>query len=232
MENKEKLIISKFNEFTQLFKEVTKFHSEHIVKLSQQQLLILNFHKYLKSKVPIDLPDIKDREEFFKEAKEFEKQLKAVRILFNNLIDDANKTLGAFSSHWGSYIEQVAVDHFLQKMRKELGVYTWAQKYKRYWHKSRNIELDLLALSEDTAYIVEVKNQLKIENFDQLRNIKSKIIENMPEIGHLKKQYIIMCINCMDESILENIDKDIWVLKYNGFDVDEPIDEWKWLVKN
>lgn len=233
--------VPQLNEFTELLKEMRNAHAAHIVTLSAMQKDLQQNQKIMIAGLrlesegnPIAEATIprKTIEQFMEDCHTFEEKMKVFRTIFQKQIDDTNIALGGISGLWGGYIENIGVQYMLNSLRKDFGVHTWFQKFKRYWHKSRNVEIDLLALSDTHAYIIEVKNQLKPEGFSQILTILDKMEEHLPEYNHLIKQPIMMCMH-VDEHIMKTaVLGGVWILRYKGFDRDKPQDSFEWLRKD
>jgi hypothetical protein len=163
---------------------------------------------------------------------QLEKASKTFHGIFQQHIDETNKIFGAFSGHWGSYIESVGVLYTLNYLRKEKGVHTSIQKFKRYFNKNRNVEIDLLAMSDTHCYIVEIKNQLKLEHFEQVNKNLFKLREGVPEYHHLMMQPILVCFHA-DPVMIEAIptENDVWILQYHGFDKEKPTNTFEWIYQ-
>ncbi|OFX42836.1 MAG: hypothetical protein A2046_03670 [Bacteroidetes bacterium GWA2_30_7] len=241
MEEMNKTFLPRLNDFSELFKEVQKQHVQHIMNLSEQQKLlkenISDIKTELKALTILQKLNDKEAEHFQKyteienKIQTFEKHIAAFRVVYQQYINDTNFMLGKISCHWGGYIEQIGVEFILNLLRKEYGVHTWYQKYKRYWHKSKNVELDLVALSDTHAYIIEVKNQLKPEVIQQILISQDKINEHIPELSHLTKQPVVMCVHG-DEAILNMLGwANVWVLKYAGFETENQENNWEWIQR-
>ena len=161
-----------------------------------------------------------------------ENQAKTFGAIFQNAIDDTNFQLGMLGTHWGGYLEQIGVQFMLNTLRADYGVHTSFQKFKRFWHKTRNVEIDLLALNDTTAYVVEVKNQLKETSFIQMLATLDKIKEKVPEYAHLKIQPVFVCIHAEEPIIKTATMSNLWIVRYKGFDRDRPIDSFEWMRKD
>jgi hypothetical protein len=225
----------KLNEFSELLKEVSAYHEEHNRQMSQQHGILVNYHNHVVAQAEITAgEEIKENlalQAFTETCFAFEKQMIATHAMFKIILKDTNAVLGSYSNQWGSHLEQVAVSFFLEHLRSEFGVHTWFQKFKRYWHKSKNVELDLLAHNDQVAYIVEVKNQLKIEHLLQIDQMKLKLDEHAPEFKHLKKQFIMMCLHC-EPQMMDQFDDDIWIMKYREpTDNESAAKSWEWVKR-
>jgi hypothetical protein len=241
MENPNELFTNRLGAFIELLKDTQKRHAEYTLRLGEWQKNMLDENSRMQrlAAVKLELNEVSDydqQQEFFQQqiedAKEFEKAAKAFRTIFQRHIDDTNFQLGMYSSHWGGYIEGLGVQYMLNTLRKEHGVHTSFQKFKRYWHKSKNVEIDLLAVSDTHAYIVEVKNQLKEETFVQMLKILDKIKEKVPEYAHLKMRPVFVCMHAEEKIIRTATMGGLWILRYKGFDRDSPIDSFEWLRKD
>lgn len=221
-------------------KEANRAHAEHIVTLGAMQKELLQDQKIMLAQLRLEAeanpvgaePAFRKKtEEFMEACEDFENAMKAFRKSFQQQIDDTNFALGSISNLWGGYIENIGVQYMLNSLRKDHGVHTWFQKFKRYWHKSRNVEIDLLALSDTHAYIIEVKNQLKSETFTQVLTVLDKINEKVPEYKDLIKQPVIVCMHAEEKLVKAVVNSNVWILRYKGFDRNAPQDSFEWLKK-
>ena len=220
--------------FITLLKQATKLQAEHITTLGKKFQELFQINKELKIENKVISKDFVDSEQwnlFLDQCSVFENQMKVARNYFQEHIKLSNAELGAFSNMWGSYIEQLAVLHFMNVLRAELGVNTYMQKLKRFWGKNKNVEVDILALNDDTAFLIEVKNQLKPEHLKQVLTTCEKIEEFFPELKSFKLQPIIMCINSDDEIIEEFSNKKIWVMQYVENSENTTKSNWIWRYK-
>lgn len=231
------VFLPQLNEFTELLKETRKIHTDYIIQLSdwQKELLHQN-QKLIISWQMADKPPLMNDSAFkafiqeqLTYCKDFEKKVKAFRVVYSDHIEDTNFMIGKLSNHWGGYIESIGVLYLLNSLRKQFAVHTFIEKFKRYWHKSRNVEIDLLAFNDTHIYIVEAKSQLKEEHLDQFQKILSKFKENVPEYSHLTIQPIIFCIHASPAVIEQELAKDWWVLRYKNFDRVNPQNSFEWL---
>ncbi len=233
--------IPQLNEFSERLKEMRSAHAEHIVtlggmqkELQQNQKIMIAGLRLEAEGNPIAEATIPRQtiEQFMADCATFEGEVKKLRTIFQQHIDDANIALGGISGLWGGYIENIGVQYMLNSLRKDYGVHTWYQKFKRYWHKSRNVEIDLLALSDTHAYIIEVKNQLKPEGFAQMLTIIDKMEEHLPEYNHLIKQPVMMCMHVDEHIVNTAVTGGIWILRYKGFDRNKPQNSFEWVRKD
>ncbi|TKC57612.1 hypothetical protein FBD94_20245 [Pedobacter hiemivivus] len=238
MEETNNIFPAKLNAFTELLKSTQKSHVTHLLQMVDWQKSLKNTHQTLlkllnQPDIPTALADNKELQnlipDYKQEVLDFEESAKAFRVLFNQHINDTNYQLGMFSSHWGSYIESLGVQYMLNYLRKHHGVHTSFQKYKRFWHKTRNVEIDLLALSDTHAYVIEVKTQLKPETFTQLQKIIDKLGAQVPEYAQLQLQPVIVCVHADESTLASAALKGIWVVRYKGFDRPNAIDGFEWL---
>jgi hypothetical protein len=238
MENTNDIFLSRLGAFIELLKDTQKIHMEHILRLGewQKELLDENTRMQKMAAVKMELSQAPAEQEFFRQqiegAKQFDKAARAFRTVFQEHIDDTNFQLGMYSTHWGGYIEGLGVQYMLTTLRRDHGVHTSFQKFKRFWHKSKNVEIDLLAISDTHAYIVEVKNQLKDETFIQMLKILDKIKEKVPEYAHLKLRPVFVCMHAEDQIVRTTTMSGLWIVRYKGFDRDSPIDSFEWLRKD
>ncbi|MFM2224170.1 MAG: hypothetical protein RJA07_372 [Bacteroidota bacterium] len=242
MENMTENFIPKLNAFTELLKEVNQQQINHAKELSNWLKDLKIECDLMKKQLELQVvlnPDIANtpqfqalNNEYINHCKEFEKHIAAFRVIFQNSIDDTNFQLGMLGTHWGGYIEQIGVQFMLNTLRSEHGVHTSFQKFKRYWNKSRNVEIDLLALSDTTAYVVEVKNQLKDTSFMQMLKILDKLKEKVPECANLKIQPVFVCVHAEEQIIRAGVMANIWIVRYKGFDRTYPMDSFEWLRKD
>ena len=241
MENPNEIFITRLSAFMEMLKDTHKVHVEHIVRLGEWQKKLMDENTQIQKQAAIELelskmPGYPQPVEFFQQqiedAREFEKAAKAFRTIFQQHIDDTNFQLGMYSTHWGGYIEALGVQYMLTTLRRDHGVHTSFQKFKRFWHKSKNVEIDLLAISDTHAYIVEVKNQLKEDTFIQMLKILDKIKEKVPEYAHLQLRPVFVCIHAEEQIVRSATLGGVWIVRYTGFDRESPIDSFEWLRKD
>ncbi len=237
MEEMQSHFIPRLNEFSELMRTVNRLHGKHIVETGEQIKQLKHQFEMNAKEIYLNHPvgDNKELKEeyqlFLQKTKELQDHFKAFRVIFQNHVNDTNFQLGMFSTFWGSYIEQKGVEYMLQSLRRDYQVHTWYQKFKKYWHKSRNFEIDLLALSDTHAYLIEVKNQLKKEVIHQVLTNLEKLREQAPEYNHLQKQVIIMCCHAEDDVVNTLVWGNIWIMRYTGFDTNKTEESWEWIRK-
>lgn len=219
------------NTFMTLFRQAVKLQAEHIVTLSKQQRELFITQKELKSENLSSDLDTEEWEHFLEQCELFDYQMKMARVYFKEHIKNVNKELGSFSSLWGNYIEQLAVNHFNNVMKDELAVHTYMQKIKRIWGKNKGVEIDVLALNDETAFLIEVKTQLKAEHITQILAVCEKFEAMFPEFSTLKLQPIMMCVNCEEEIVSLYKEKSIWIIQYQKEEHTTESPVWKWLHK-
>ncbi len=232
--------VPRLNQFTELLKAAYQLHAKQIKQLGTWQTQLLGENEKLREQLKKQYDDqhYKNAAAANTVAKHlsatdtFKEKAAEVRTVFQQLVQQANEQLGSFSSHWGSYIENLGVQYMLALLKKEYQVHTTIQKFKRWWHKSRNVEIDLLAVSDTHAYVVEVKNQLKEETFKQMLTMLEKIREKVPEYAHLQIQPVFICVHAEEAIINTTVMSGVWIIRYRGFDTDDPKDEFEWLRKD
>lgn len=241
MDNMTRDFIPRLNAFTELMKDSNHAHAEHIIRMGEQLKTLKSEYELLKKQLSDDIkskPVLGNRSfhtemsEFLTYCNEFERHFKAFRTLFQQSISDTNLQLGTLSSHWSGYLEQMGVQYMLHTLRKDWGVHTSFQKFKRHWLKNRNVEIDLLALSDECAYVVEVKNQLKEQTFVQMLNTINKIRDKIPEYKHLRIQPVFICVHAEEDTVRKTILGNLWIVRYKGFDHENPEDTFEWLRKD
>ncbi len=235
----EEEFVPRINTFIEMHKEARKMHADYIVTLSDWQKSLIHENKNLKAELQVLNKPEAVSDTLFKmlienqvlKNEDFEGAMTEFRTAYNGYIHDANLALGRLSNHWGGYIESVGVEYLLNMLRKEFQVHTFVQKFKRYWHKSKNIEVDLLALSDDTCFFVEVKNHLKEDLVPKLTTNLEKFREKVPEYGHLKLQPVLFCVH-INASVMQNsfLPDDWWVVHYKNFEPEKPKHSFDWLV--
>ncbi len=207
----QELFFNELNQFSQLHREVCLHHSTHVVAVGTQYAqLVRDYKQNIKPFVAT-----MDDEAFKEHCLFYLQQLQGANAVFQQQITTTNAILGAHSNHWGSHVEQLGVNYLVQFLKTTYGVTTFVQKFKRYWDKNRSLEIDLIGYNATTAYVVEVKNQLKIEDYDQIEKIKIRLEEQAPEYGHLTKQFIVLCLSCTKE-VIEQAPQALWIMQYKG----------------
>jgi hypothetical protein len=228
------------NRFNTHLKEMTADHVKYIRKLSEWQSELRKSTKDLIHEVQVGIKraEINDENEKIQTLLNYgaisiqlEKAQIKYQTIFHQHIDETNKIFGAYSSHWGNYIESVGVAAALTFLKKDKEIHTSLQKFTRHLNKTR-VTIDLLALSETHCYIVDVKNQLKVEHFQAIDKNLYKLRQIAPEYHHLMFQPILVCFHAdpfMINYMAEN--KEVWILRYHGFDKEEPKNMFSWLYQ-
>ena len=125
-EGMRELFIPQLNEFTELQKQTHKIHVEYILSLSKWQKNLLEENEKLKErwKSAVKPGWVDDKpfrvyiEEQLSACKTFEQEVKKLRIVFGDHIEDTNFMLGKISNHWGGYVESIGVRYLLDYLRK------------------------------------------------------------------------------------------------------------------
>ncbi|MEQ1678586.1 MAG: DUF234 domain-containing protein [Chitinophagaceae bacterium] len=232
--------VPRLNQFTELLKAAYQLHAKQIKQLGAWQTQLKDENKKLQEqlKKQYDEQQYKNANAANTVAKHlsatdtFKEKATEVRAVFQELVQQANEQLGGFSSHWGGYIENLGVQYTLAMLKKDYQVHTSIQKFKRWWHKSRNVEIDLLGISDTHLYVVEVKNQLKEDTFKQMLTVLEKIKEKVPEYAHLQIQPVFICVHAEEPLINTTVMSGVWIIRYRGFDNDDPKEEFEWLRKD
>lgn len=232
--------IPRLNEFTELLKAAHALHADNIKRLGAWQKELYDENEKLRQQLKSQYAEHQYRNPAGTNAiakqlsytNSFKEASKEGREYFQQLLQDTNEQLGSFSSHWGSYIEALGVQFMLGELKRDHQVHTTIQKFKRWWHKSRNVEIDLLALSDTHAYIVEVKNQLKEDTFKQMLTVLEKIREKVPEYAHLQMQPVFVCVHAEEKMINTTTMSGVWIIRYKGFDPIDPQHEFEWLRRD
>ena len=228
------------NRFSTQLKEMTADHVKYIRKLSEWQFELRKSTKELLHEIQVGVKklELNDQEDKIPTLLSYgaitiqlEKSQKTYQTIFQQHIDETNKIFGSYSSHWGSYIERVGVEAALVFLKKDVEINTSLQKFTRNLNKVR-VTIDLIATSETHCFIVDVKNQLKVEHFHAIDKNLYKLRQIAPEFHHLVFQPILVCFHAdpfMIDYISEN--KEVWILRYHGFDKENPKNAFSWLYK-
>jgi hypothetical protein len=230
------------NRFIELFKEARQMHATHIIQIKYWQKELKRDNDLLIDQLITGIEEeayIADREALLKKmldnltyCEDFKKYADSFRGIFKKYIDDLNIGLGTLSNHWGGYIETLGVQYMLNTLRKDFGIHTSFQKFERFWDKNKKVEIDLLALSDTHAYVVEVKSHLREDTFTQMLYILDKIYNKIPEYKHLKIQPVFVCMYA-DEAIVHSTTlSGLWIVRYNEFAPDNPLRNFEWLRKD
>jgi hypothetical protein len=226
------------NRFNTHLKEMTAHHVKYIRKMGdwQRELRIATDDFLHQVQVGAKRMEINDQADKIQSllpygalGMQLEAAQKAFRKIFEQHIDETNKIFGAYSGHWGGYIENVGIQQALVYLQKNKEVHTSLQKFTRKMNKVR-VTIDLIALSETHCYIVDVKNQLKVEHFPAFDKNLYKLREIAPEYHHLIMQPILVCFHAdpfMIDYMKDN--QSVWILRYHGFDKENPQNTFSWL---
>ncbi len=229
------------NDFSERLKDTNRIHAAHIVEQGKMLTALRNeLHELkataqsaLKSAKAIKEPELVSQiDAYLSVCDEFSRSFKAYRYIFQQQINDNNQQLGMFSTMWGGYVEQLAVQYMSNILRSEYQAHTFMHRFRRLWDKKQGLEIDLLAMSDTHAYIIEVKNQLKEEAFIQMLTILDKLKVHMPSITALKVQPVFVCVHASDQIVHTATMSGIWVLRYQGFDAEKPEHSFEWLRKD
>lgn len=223
--------IPRLNAFSEKLKEVSGYHEDQLIALTKGLQLIRSQHAQLtnnKRPIPQRAAVSPQWQEFIKASQEFERSAQAYHHLLQQHIRDTNVELGLFGNHWGGYIETKGVEFLLNWLRSECGVQLSFQKYKRWWGESKNLEIDLLAISETHLYVAEVKNQLKSAHFGQMQKNLETLKEKAPQYAHLIVQPIFVCLHLGTAVLNNKLLPDAWIVRYKGFDPDGVESEFEW----
>ncbi len=128
--------------------------------------------------------------------KELKEALNQERQDFSAIINDINRQIGEFTHIWGDYVEKCAVDSAQKILTQDFNTLNYASKVKRTIvsdtkPKRQHLEIDFLAESEDTVYIVEVKSTIRQETFRQVIHNLARLDTFLPQYKHYKKQPIV-----------------------------------------
>jgi hypothetical protein len=235
MNNMTEKFVPTLNQFTVLLKQNYALHLEHIRHLELNANALISQLKttieVVKENDTTEINQLLNVPDYVGHLKILQRQINDTKQDYWTYIKATNTMLGSFSNHWGGYIENIGVQYLLNLLRMEYGVHTTIQKYKRWWHKSKNVEIDVVGLSDTHLFIGEVKNQLKEESLKQLFTILEKIKEKVPEYANLQPQPIFVCVHAENTAIEICKTANIWVARYCGFDAENPIDDFEWICK-
>jgi hypothetical protein len=226
------------NRFNTRLKDMTATHVKYIRKMGEWERQLRASTKDILHEIQVGVKRLELHDETDKIQLllnygalgiQLEKAEQTFHKIFEQHIDETNKIFGAFSSHWGSYIESVGVIHVLNYLQKHRGVHTSYQQFNRKMDKQR-VSIDLVALSATHCYVIDVKNQLKVEHLVSLEKNLWKLRAIAPEYHHLVMQPILVCFHAdpaMENYLQEH--QSTWVLRYHGFDKEQPKNSFSWL---
>ena len=235
------IFVPRINRFIELFKDASYMQGQQIMRLRNWQaelkkennLLIAQLRTGIKeARIAKEELIYRDMLDILKYCEDFEKNAKPIRDTFQKYINDLNYGLGTLSSHWGGYVEKLGVQFMLNTLRKDFGIHTSFQKFERFWDNKETVEIDLLAISDTHAYVVEVKSHLREDTFIQMLYILDKIRNKIPEYNHLKIQPVFVCIYAEEAIVRSTLLSGLWIVRFDNFNPDKPQKNFEWLRKD
>lgn len=226
------------NRFNTHLKEMTAQHVKYIRRMGEwQQSLRVATQDFLHQiQVGVKHLELQDQQDkiatlltYGAIGLQLEKSQKVFEGIFKQHIEQTNQLFGSYSSHWGGYIESVGVAQTLQYLRKHHEVHTSLERFSRKQFKER-VTIDLIALSERHCFVVDVKNQLKVEHLVALEKNLQKLRSLAPEYHSLIMQPVMVCFHA-DPVMIAYVSAHptVWVLRYHGFEQEHPQNRFSWL---
>lgn len=175
--------------------------------LAQERYIMENrmFSKRLEN-----MNSLTEKYQFLKEALHQERQV------FKQVIKEVNAQAGEFSHIWGNFVEKMAIESAANLLQKQHNANTFYAKVRKTINsedaKKLHLELDLLAESEDTIFLVEAKSTLRQESLNQLKVILERFDTFFPLYNGKKIQPIFACLSAEEGLAEQALEAGMWLL--------------------
>jgi hypothetical protein len=152
-----------------------------------------------------------EKYQFLKETLHQERQV------FKQVINEVNAQAGEFSHIWGNFVEKMAIESATNLLQKNHNANTFYCKVRKTIAsneapKRLHLELDLLAESDDTIFLVEAKSTLRQESLNQLKVILERFGTFFPQYAGKKIQPIFACLSAEEGLAEQALEAGMWLL--------------------
>ncbi len=158
-----------------------------------------------------NMTSLSEKYQFLKET------LHEERKVFKQVINEVNAQAGEFSHIWGGFVEKMAIESATNLLQKQYEANTFYCKVRKTiasddTSKRLQLELDLLAESDDTVFLVEAKSTLRQESLNQLKTILERFATFFPQYSGKKIQPIFACLSAEEGLAEQALEAGIWLL--------------------
>jgi hypothetical protein len=126
-------------------------------------------------------------------------------------INELGKQIGGLGNKFGTFNEGLVLPSLEKLFETHFNCKSIAQNYK-FFSNGNSMEIDMLAISEESVYIIEIKSHLKLEVIEQVQNQVEKFRKNMKEYSE-RKIYSVIVATHYEKDFVKNItDKGIYFI--------------------
>jgi len=126
-------------------------------------------------------------------------------------IKKLSKELGHLGNRFGEFNEALVLPSLNRLFEEKFNCKQLSQRY-RVLMNGNSIEIDLLAISADSIYLIEIKSKHRKDDLKQLMNHIEKFKENAPEYQNKKIYGVIVATDYNKDNIKELERKGIYFI--------------------
>jgi|GEM_PF-2618627 len=226
------------NDFNQLFEQIRQTHLKHLELCNKWHMEIRRECENLMSQMQAGIDATPENSQYYQamlenlsHTMEFYDAINGFREAFHMFVEETNEQLACFSTLWNGHLERLAISYVANYLKKVYEVHTSFFKFKRSMSPGSNsfVEGDMIAINDTHLFIAEAKKELKDENYYKTLYNRDRLKERMPEYPHHHFQPIFICETVDDSVVRKAKDGGLWILRYRGFDANNPVNTFEWL---
>jgi len=197
-----------FGDLRKLFEDIAIRFQETDRQMKETDRQMKETDRQLKeSKLETDR-QLKETERQLKESKlELDKQMAETDLQIKKL----SKELGHLGNRFGEFNEALVLPSLNRLFEEQFNCKHLSQRH-RVLMNGNSIEIDLLAISADAIYLIEIKSKHRKDDLKQLMNHIEKYRENAPEHQNKKTYGVIVATDYNKDNIKELERKGIYFI--------------------
>jgi hypothetical protein len=130
----------------------------------------------------------------------------AEQLKTDKQIKELGKQIGGLGNKFGTFNDGLVMPLLVKLFKTKFKCKSVAENFK-FYSNGNSMEIDLLAVSTDSCFIVEIKSHLKDEAIDQINNQIAKFRKNMKEYSD-RNLYGVVVATHYDKVVLEKVSEN------------------------
>ena len=201
------------------FSDLRKLFEDIAIRFQETDRQFKETDRQLKeSKLETDRQLKESKLELDKQMAETDRQLKESKLELDRQMAETDrqikklsKELGHLGNRFGEFNEALVLPSLNRLFEEKFNCKQLSQRY-RVLMNGNSIEIDLLAISADSIYLIEIKSKHRKDDLKQLMNHIEKFKENAPEYQNKKIYGVIVATDYNKDNIKELERKGIYFI--------------------
>jgi hypothetical protein len=121
-------------------------------------------------------------------------------------LKNLGKEIGGLGNKFGTFNEGLVMPSLVQLFKTKFGCKSISENF-RFFANGNSMEIDLLAVSNDSCFIIEIKSHLKEDAIEQVKNQIEKFRKNMKEYSD-KSLFAVLVATHYDKTMFEKVSEN------------------------